>query len=89
VRVRLGGADHGAEASRALPFVRAVTEEADTLTVTLAESGDAPDLVRALVEAGARIHEVVAVRPTLEEVYLEIMAGEHGDATRLPDGASA
>jgi hypothetical protein len=69
--------------------VRAVTEEADTLTVTLAESGDAPDLVRRLVEAGARIHEVVTVRPTLEEVYLEIMAGEHANTGRLPDGASA
>jgi len=89
VRVRLGGVDHGAEVTRALPFVRAVTEEADTLTVTLAESGDAPDLVRRLVEAGARIHEVVTVRPTLEEVYLEIMAGEHANTGRLPDGASA
>jgi len=89
VRVRVGGADHGAEVARALPFVRAVTEEADTLIVTLAESGDAPDLVRRLVEAGARIHEVVTVRPTLEEVYLEIMAGEHANTGRLPDGASA
>ena len=89
VRVRLGGVDHGAEVARALPFVRAVTEEADTLTVTLAESGDAPDLVRRLVEAGARIHEVVTIRPTLEEVYLEIMAGEHANTGRLPDGASA
>ncbi|MCI0582800.1 MAG: hypothetical protein L0227_07885, partial [Chloroflexi bacterium] len=55
----------------------------------LVESGDTPDLVRGLVEAGARIHEVVAVRPTLEEVYLEIMAGEHPDTAgpEVPDDA--
>ncbi|HET9581874.1 MAG TPA: ABC transporter ATP-binding protein [Gemmatimonadota bacterium] len=76
VRVRLAEVDHGAAAARALPFVRGVTGEDDTLTVTLAEPGATPDLVRGLVEAGARIHEVVAVRPTLEEVYLEIMSGE-------------
>jgi ABC-2 type transport system ATP-binding protein len=80
VRVRLAAMDHGAAAARALPFVRAVTEEGDTLTVTLAEPGDTPDLVRGLVEAGARIQEVGAVRPTLEEVYLEIMAAEQAGA---------
>jgi ABC-2 type transport system ATP-binding protein len=77
VRVRLAETDHGAAAARALPFVRAVTEEGGTLTVTLAESDATPDLVRGLVEAGARIQEVMAIRPTLEEVYLEIMAAEH------------
>ncbi|HWC06194.1 MAG TPA: ABC transporter ATP-binding protein [Gemmatimonadota bacterium] len=76
VRVRLTEMDHGAAAARALPFVRAVTEEGGSLTVTLAEADDAPDLVRGLVEAGARVHEVVAVRPSLEEVYLEIMTAE-------------
>lgn len=76
VRVRLAEMDHGAAAARALPFVRGVTEEGDILTVTLAGPGDTPELVRGLVGAGARIHEVVAVRPTLEEVYLEMMAGE-------------
>jgi ABC-2 type transport system ATP-binding protein len=77
VRVRLAETDHGAAAARALPFVRAVTEEGGTLTVTLTESDATPDLVRGLVEAGARIQEVMAIRPTLEEVYLEIMAAEH------------
>lgn len=80
VRVRLAEMDHGAAAARALPFVRAVTEEGDSLTVTLTDPYDTPDLVRGLVEAGARIQEVVAVRPTLEEVYLEIMAAEHPGA---------
>jgi ABC-2 type transport system ATP-binding protein len=89
VRVRLAETDHGAAAARALPFVRAVTEEGDTLTVTLADSGDTPDLVRGLVQTGARIQEVVAVRPTLEEVYLEIMAGEHADAASHADGGGA
>ncbi|HET6342780.1 MAG TPA: ABC transporter ATP-binding protein [Gemmatimonadota bacterium] len=89
VRVRLAVMDHGAAAARALPFVRGVTEEGDTLTVTLAEPGDTPDLVRGLVEAGARIHEVVAVRPTLEEVYLEIMTGERAGAagSKVPGAA--
>lgn len=89
VRVRLAEMDHGAAAARGLPFVRAVAEEGDTLAVTLAESRDTPDLVRGLVEAGARILEVIAVRPTLEEVYLEIMASEHADAAGLPDGPGA
>jgi ABC-2 type transport system ATP-binding protein len=89
VRVRLAGMDHGASAARAFHFVRAVTEDGDTLTVTLADSGDTPDLIRGLVEAGARIHEVVPVRPTLEEVYLEIMAGEHADAAGHANGGSA
>ncbi|MGH7588062.1 MAG: ATP-binding cassette domain-containing protein [Gemmatimonadota bacterium] len=85
VQVRLSEIDHGAVTARALPFVRAVTEEAGALIVTLAETGDTPHLVRGLVEAGAGILEVVAVRPTLEEVYLEIMAGEPSDAA---DGAA-
>ncbi len=80
VHVRLATMDHGAAVARALPFVRAVTENGDTLTVTLADPNDTPDLVRGLVEAGVRVHEVVAVRPTLEEVYLEIMAAEHPNA---------
>ena len=88
VRVRLAEMDHGMAAARALPFVHAVTVEGDTLIVTQAESGDTPDLIRGLVEAGARIHEVVAIQPTLEEVYLEIMAAGHSNAAPKVRGAA-
>ena len=45
--------------------------------------GDNPELVRALVDAGARIVGVAEEAATLEQVYLDLV-GEAGDATHGP-----
>jgi ABC-2 type transport system ATP-binding protein len=62
-----------------LPFVNGVQATEKTLVVELANpSHDTPDLVAALVGAGARITAVVEDAPTLEEAYLSLV-GEHGE----------
>lgn len=71
VRVRLAEPD--LDAVQALPFVRHVDRRGDLLTVTLAEGADTPALVRGLVQAGARIHEILPLGATLEDVYLELI----------------
>ena len=64
-----------------LPFVtRATAQDGDgTLVVEVVDPGrDTPDLVAALVAAGARITAVVEDAPTLEEAYLSLV-GEVGE----------
>ncbi len=59
-----------------LPFAPAVTTEGVKLRVNLTDPSHAPDVVAALVRAGARVHSVTrAVRP-LEEAYLELVREE-------------
>ena len=82
VRVELNGA-RGPESFLArlaeLPFVNGVQGADHTLVVELGDPGhDTPDLVAALVDAGARIISVVEDAPTLEEAYLSLV-GEHGE----------
>ncbi len=82
VRVELNGA-RGPESFMArlaeLPFVNGVQGADHTLVVELGDPGhDTPDLVAALVDAGARIISVVEDAPTLEEAYLSLV-GEHGE----------
>ena len=82
VRVELNGA-RGPESfvgSLAdLPFVTGVQAKETTLVVEIADPPhDTPDLVSALVGAGARIISVVEEAPTLEEAYLSLV-GEHGE----------
>jgi ABC-2 type transport system ATP-binding protein len=82
VRVELNGA-RGPESFLArlaeLPFVTGVQAKEATLVVELADpSHDTPDLVAALVNAGARVTSVVEDAPTLEEAYLALV-GEHGE----------
>ena len=82
VRVDLNGArgpesflDRLAE----LPFVTGVKAADSTLVVELADPAhDTPDLVAALVGAGARVTAVAEDAPTLEEAYLSLV-GEHGE----------
>jgi len=50
--------------------------------------GDNPELVRALVEAGARIVAVREEAVTLEQVYLD-MVGEVGERDARPIGEVA
>jgi len=74
-RVRLAGdAVQWAANARALPFVRDVAVDADTLTITL-DDPDAqnPPLIQALVAAGAPIRYVEPIEHSLEDVYLELV----------------
>jgi len=71
--IRVGG-----DAIAFLPLVRAAdssaTAEGSVLTASLGDAArDTPDLVRALVAAGADILEVRADVPTLEEIYLRLV----------------
>ena len=50
-------------------------ERNGTVTVDLEQETDVPDLVDALVRAGARIKRGRAVRASLEELYFTIRSG--------------
>ncbi len=52
------------------------THEGSKLTVMLDGEAQAPDVVAALVSAGARIHSVVRAARPLEEAYLELVREE-------------
>ena len=82
VRIELNGA-RGPESFIGrladLPFVSGVQAREKTLVVELEDPPhDTPDLVAALVHAGARITSVVEDAPTLEEAYLSLV-GEQGE----------
>ena len=82
VRVQLNGA-RGPESFigrlAELPFVNGVQAKEGTLVVELADPpSETPDLVSALVAAGARITAVTEESPTLEEAYLALV-GEVGE----------
>ena len=82
VRVELNGA-RGPESFIGLladlPYVTGVQPGETTLVVELGDPAhDTPDLVAALVVAGARITSVVEEAPTLEEAYLALV-GEQGE----------
>jgi ABC-2 type transport system ATP-binding protein len=90
VRVDLVGARRASsflDLLRRLPFVDGARVHADSLIVEVGEPrGDNPELVRALVEAGARIVGVHEEAATLEQVYLGLVgeAGERdADAARV------
>jgi ABC-2 type transport system ATP-binding protein len=59
------------DAARDLPFVRAYQRNG-VATVDLERETDVPDLVDALVHAGARLTRVEPCAPTLEELYFAI-----------------
>jgi len=82
VRVQLNGArgpDSFIGRLEELPFVTGVQAQEGTLVVELADPArETPDLVAALVAAGARITAVSEEAPTLEEAYLALV-GEVGE----------
>jgi len=82
VRVQLNGArgpDSFLGRLGELSFVTGATAQEDTLVVEMADPPrDTPDLVAALVAAGARISGVAEEAPTLEEAYLSLV-GEVGE----------
>ncbi len=59
-----------------LPFAPAAHHEGNKLKVMLASQAQAPDVVAALVAAGARIHSVARAARPLEEAYLELVREE-------------
>ena len=73
VRV-VGDASGWASTARSLSFVRQVTSQDDRLLVTLDNPDEQnPQLVQALVTAGAQIRFVEPIAHSLEEVYLELI----------------
>ena len=96
VRVELVGARRPAsflDVLGGLAFVAAARAEDGSLFVEVADPrGDIPELVRTLVEAGARIVAVREEAATLEQIYLDLV-GEAGvrdaDLVGRPDTAAA
>jgi ABC-2 type transport system ATP-binding protein len=63
---------------RTLPFVQNVTASEGILSISLAHPDDQnPEVVRALVKAGADIRAVEPTSHSLEEVYLELVENGH------------
>ena len=86
VRFRDGVAADAVAAVRALPGVRAAEPEDGLLHVGADDpEGVAPEIVRALVAAGADIVEIRPERPSLERIYFEVMGVTPG-ADGLEDG---
>jgi ABC-2 type transport system ATP-binding protein len=75
VRVRLRGpVAPFAAAAAGVPGARAVSEEENGLVVDLESPEEqTPELVRALVHAGAEIQEVARRESSLEDIYLDLM----------------
>lgn len=67
---------------RALPFVQQVTAIESILSISLAHPDDQnPEVVRALVNAGADIRAVESTAHSLEEVYLELVEQSQAPAS--------
>jgi len=90
VRVQLNGArgpESFLDTMADLSFVRAAQPSDGALMLEMDDPGhQTPDVVNALVGAGARITAVREVSATLEDVYLQLV-GEAGvrDERSLPD----
>jgi len=82
VRV-VGDASSWASTARSLLFVRQVMSQDDRLLVTLDNPDEQnPQLVQALVTAGAQIRFVEPIAHSLEEVYLELIEDEPAAAVQ-------
>jgi ABC-2 type transport system ATP-binding protein len=69
-------------ALRALPFVQQVQQVDNTLSIRLDDPLDKnPQIIRALVEAGADIQFVEKVEHSLESVYFDLMAQTREEAS--------
>ena len=70
--------DRAAAREALVALGREVTEDGDALRVSAADPAtDAPALLRALLDRGVDVVECQIVRPSLEELFLEIVAQEH------------
>jgi ABC-2 type transport system ATP-binding protein len=74
-----GDAAAWAKAAQDLPFVRSISIEGSRLQVMLDDpETQNPQLVQALVQAGAPIRFVEPLAHSLEQVYLELVATQEG-----------
>jgi ABC-2 type transport system ATP-binding protein len=74
LEIRLAGdAQQYREALATLPFRPQVIANGTRLRVTLTDDGQAPEVVTALVSAGARVHTVERAQRALEERYLDLV----------------
>jgi ABC-2 type transport system ATP-binding protein len=65
------------EAIKKLSFVKSISREKDLLSIELADTEkEVPELVQAIVVAGARVIEVAEEHHSLEEVYLSLVREE-------------
>ena len=77
----VGDATRWLETVRALSFVRDATAEDGTLSVSMEHPDEQnPELVGALVQAGAQIRTIEPISHSLEEVYLELVESERDAA---------
>ena len=81
IRMRIVSPAHLAKA-RSLPFVEAAEQTADGLSVKLRDPEENnPQLIRALLSAGADIQFVEEVSHSLESVYFDLMAQTREEQT--------
>ena len=66
-----------------LPYVRHY-ERNGSATIELADAGRVPDLVDALITAGARLQRVEPQQPTLEQLYFAIQESSHENQVVAP-----
>jgi len=79
--VHLANYNAGLEDRIDLPFVRAIEVLDGKLIVSLDDpDADNPALVKRLVEMGAEVQYVNELRVSLEDMYLDLMEGNHGAA---------
>ncbi|MFT3710376.1 MAG: ABC transporter ATP-binding protein [Archangium sp.] len=71
-----GEASKWVDALAKLPFAPSALHEGAKLKVMLSSAEHAPDVVAALVTAGARVHTVARAARPLEEAYLELVQEE-------------
>ncbi len=79
--VHLADAPPGIEDALSLPFVTHVERVDGNLIVSLSDpERENPALVRRLVELGAQVQFVNELRVSLEDLYLDLMEGDHDAA---------
>lgn len=78
IAVRLGERhDEFTSLCASLPFVKSAERVDDKILITLNDPDhETPELVRALVSAGAAIFELAEVKQSLESVYLQLISRE-------------
>ncbi len=80
VRVQIANlVDAHRAAAAALPFVKGVQVEGDTLLVDVPDpERDNPALIEALVSAGAKLQYIQPSQASLEDVYMQLVGDETG-----------
>lgn len=77
-----GAAEPWVEPMRKLPFGPVARAVDHTLEVEIEDEAQAPEVISALVLAGARIHEVARAERPLEEAYLALLHGAETGASK-------